>query len=268
MPADLQIPVGSLTFLTGASGSGKTSLLRLFMGMVQPTEGTLHVLGLDMGRAGHAEVRRLRQSVGPVFQAFRLIPGRTALENVMSGSRFLPSCSGQLRQEALDVLSRVGLSDKARTPVDRLSWGERQRVAIARAVARKPALILADEPTGNLDQENALNILHLLASFRDRQTTVVITTHATHLIAPVQPDFALRLEAGVLVARTLRMDQRASQINWLLQINRLLQNHRLLRSNRLLRNRGDTCGDTLTTGPINPGNAALFWTNRVSNLSH
>ena len=200
MPADLQIPVGSLTFLTGASGSGKTSLLRLFMGMVQPTEGTLHVLGRDMGRVGHAEVRRLRQSVGPVFQAFRLIPGRTALENVMSGSRFLPSCSGQLRQEALDVLARVGLSDKTRTPVERLSWGERQRVAIARAVARKPALILADEPTGNLDQENALNILHLLASFRDRQTTVVITTHATHLIAPVQPDFALRLEAGVLVA--------------------------------------------------------------------
>ena len=200
LPVELRLPVGSLTFLTGASGSGKTSLLRLFMGIVRPTEGALHVLGQDMNCAGHAEIRQLRQSLGPVFQEFRLVPGRTALENVMAGSRFLPSCSGQLRQESLEALSRVGLAAKAHAHVERLSWGERQRVAIARAVARKPALVLADEPTGNLDKENALHILSLLASFRDSQTTVVITTHATHLIAPVHPDCVVRLDAGVMVA--------------------------------------------------------------------
>lgn len=199
MPADIRIPEGTLAFLTGASGSGKTSLLRLFMGMVQPTDGQLLVMGQQMNRATPGEIRRLRQTIGPVFQDFRLVPGRTALENIMAGSRFLRSGSRHLRQEALEALARVGLPGKSHTYVERLSWGERQRVSIARAVVRGPGLILADEPTGNLDKENALLILSLLASFRDRQTTVVITTHATHLIADVHPDLIARLDAGVLV---------------------------------------------------------------------
>lgn len=198
LPASFQIRVGELVFLTGPSGSGKTSLLQLFIGMLRPTGGQLHVLGRDMGAIGTRDLRQLRQMVGPVFQDFRLVPGRTALENVMAGSRFLPGASRRFKADAVEALERVGLAGKTRSFVEHLSWGERQRVSIARAVARNPVLILADEPTGNLDKENALHILSLLASFRNRETTVVITTHATHLIPESAPDAIIQLDGGVL----------------------------------------------------------------------
>ena len=198
LPASFRIHVGELVFLTGPSGSGKTSLLQLIIGMLRPTGGQLHVLGRDMGGIGSRDLRQLRQTMGPVFQDFRLVPGRTALENVMAGSRFLPGASRHVRSDAIEALERVGLAGKTRSFVEHLSWGERQRVSIARAVARNPKLILADEPTGNLDRENALHILSLLASFRNRETTVIITTHATHLIAESAPDAIIQLDAGVL----------------------------------------------------------------------
>ena len=198
LPASFTVNTGDLVFLTGPSGSGKTSLLQLFIGMLRPTGGTLHVLGRNMGAVGTGELRHLRQSIGPVFQDFRLVPGRTALENVMAGSRFLSGSPRHIRADAQEALERVGLAGKTRSFVEHLSWGERQRVSIARAVARNPRLILADEPTGNLDKENALHILSLLASFRNRETTVVITTHATHLIAGCLPDAVLQLDHGVL----------------------------------------------------------------------
>lgn len=198
LPADLHVHQGELVFLTGPSGSGKTSLLHLLMGMIRPTGGQLHVLEQDMGTIQMREVRRLRQTLGPVFQDFRLVPGRTALENVMAGSRFLKPPAFECRKEAADALERVGLAGKAHAFVEHLSWGERQRVSIARAVARRPRLILADEPTGNLDKDNAMHILALLASFRNRDTTVLITTHATHLIENCFPDTVIQLDAGVL----------------------------------------------------------------------
>ena len=120
--------------------------------------------------------------IGPVFQEFKLIKGRTAMENVMLGMRFLGLPLRNIKEDASKALERVGLEHKALSLVENLSWGETQRVAIARAIARKPALILADEPTGNLDMSNALNILELLTSLKDEKTAIIITTHATHLI--------------------------------------------------------------------------------------
>ncbi len=179
---DLKIEPGELVYITGPSGSGKTSLLKLLMGVEYPTVGTLTVLGQPMSKGQAAGIRRLRRLIGPVFQEFRLIKGRTALENVMLGMRFLDVPHGSIRESARNALERVGLGQKTLSLVEHMSWGECQRVAIARAVARRPELIIADEPTGNLDKDNAINILELLKSFKDSKTTIIVTTHATHLI--------------------------------------------------------------------------------------
>ena len=195
---DLQIEAGDLVYITGRSGSGKTSLLKLFMGMEYPTQGNLTILGQPIAKGRTEGIRRLRMKIGPVFQEFRLIDGRTALENVILGMRFLDIPGRQMKDDAFAALERVGLEHKISSLVENMSWGERQRVAIARAVVRKPALILADEPTGNLDRENAMNILELLDSFKDRETSVVITTHATHLIGAANGAGHIRIEEGNL----------------------------------------------------------------------
>lgn len=178
----LKIHRGEFVYIIGPSGSGKTSLLKLMMGMEYPTSGYLNVLGRPVNRRNAGKIRKMRREIGPVFQEFKLIPGRTALENVIMGMRFLKVPYCEMMQDAKNALIVVGLEHKALTRVEKLSWGEAQRVAIARAVARRPQLILADEPTGNLDHDNAVNILRLLESFKDKDTTVIVTTHATHLM--------------------------------------------------------------------------------------
>lgn len=193
---DLHIEPGELVYITGSSGSGKTSLLKLLMGVEYPTSGTLSVLGQAMLKGQTAGVRRLRRAIGPVFQEFRLIKGRTAMENVMLGMRFLDIPHKHIKEDAYNALVKVGLGQKTLSLVEHMSWGECQRVAIARAVARRPGLIIADEPTGNLDKDNALNILELLKGFKDRKTTVIITTHATHLIEGEKEAVHLRMDNG------------------------------------------------------------------------
>lgn len=193
---NLTIKPGELVYITGPSGSGKTSLLKLLIGMEYASEGTLKVLEEEMDKGNERRMRRLRRVIGPVFQEFKLIEGRTALENVMMGMRFLGIPPKVLSEDAKNALIRVGLKHKQQAYVENLSWGEAQRVAIARAVARKPVLILADEPTGNLDQENAINILELLHSFKDNNTAVIITTHATHLIEGAGDATFIRVNSG------------------------------------------------------------------------
>lgn len=193
---NIEIKPGELVYITGHSGSGKTSFLKLLIGMEYPTSGSLTVLGQPMKKGRGWKIRRLRKKIGPVFQEFKLIEGRTALENVMMGMRFLRIPPRKMKAEAVNALTRVGLAHKIRSKVENLSWGEAQRVAIARAVARKPELIIADEPTGNLDYDNAINILHILDSFRDSKTAVVITTHATHLIENQEDATYVRVNKG------------------------------------------------------------------------
>ena len=201
---DLRIENGELVYITGPSGSGKTSLLKLLMGIEYPTEGSLEVLGQAIAKSQSIGIRKLRRSMGPVFQEFRLIKGRTALENVMLGMRFLEVSPRNIREVASNALLKVGLEHKALSLVEHLSWGESQRVAIARAVARRPALIIADEPTGNLDKDNALKILELLKTFRDNDTTVIITTHATHLIEGEKGAMHIRMDNGNMSWERLR----------------------------------------------------------------
>ncbi len=197
-PFDLTISKGEIVYITGPSGSGKTSLLKLMMGTVFPSSGAFEVMGQLIRPQNESAIRLMRRHIGPVFQEFRLLEGRSVYDNVMLGMRFLGIPLQEMKELTLSSIGLVGLEHKRNHTIDRLSWGECQRVAIARAVARKPKLIIADEPTGNLDRDNALNILNLLTSFSSDETSVIITTHATHLVDLVQPGTAITLEAGVL----------------------------------------------------------------------
>lgn len=203
---NLRIGSGELIYVTGPSGSGKTSLVKLLLGAEKPTSGDLTVLSQPMKNAGSTTIRHLRQQMGPVFQELKLIPGRTAVENVMTGMRFLDIPHRQLKTRALAALEKVRLTHKAQSRSENLSWGEKQRVGIARAIAREPKLILADEPTGNLDRDNAVNILQLLDSLRNSETSVIITTHATHLIDSQAASQLIHLEYG-LVKPTARQEE-------------------------------------------------------------
>lgn len=192
----LDIRKGEIVYITGPSGSGKTSLLKLFMGMEIPTSGSLNVLGLDIKNSREKDIRAMRRKIGPIFQEFKLVSGRSSLENVMMGLRFLGIKNKRIKEIAKDSLISVGLGHKIESMVENLSWGETQRVGIARAISRKPDLIIADEPTGNLDVGNALNILKLLTSVKPKNTTVIITTHATHLIEGIEKGKFLYVEEG------------------------------------------------------------------------
>lgn len=193
---DLTIGDSELVYLTGPSGSGKTSLLKLIMGMEYPTLGIVKVMGQVISGEKSEDLRSMRKRIGPVFQELKLVPGRSTMDNVLMGIRFLDFTRQEIKENAEDALEKVGLSHKAYSMVENLSWGEAQRVAIARAIARKPRLILADEPTGNLDHDNAINILNILASFRQRNTSVVVATHATHLIENQRNITIIRMDQG------------------------------------------------------------------------
>ncbi len=179
---NLLIPKGELVYITGPSGSGKTSFIKLLLGIERPSSGSLRVLDYSMEKISSKELQSLRQKIGPIFQDFKLLNGRSVYDNVLVGLRFLDYSNEIMHELSLKAMEKVGLSHKIHAPVENLSYGERQRVAIARAVARNPKIIIADEPTGNLDKKNALMVLNLLKSFKNKETSVIITTHALALI--------------------------------------------------------------------------------------
>lgn len=197
----ITIPSGKIVYITGPSGSGKTSFIKLLLGMEEPSSGELTVLGSSMNSIHEKELRNLRQQIGPIFQDFKLLDGRPVNENVLVGMRFLPIKKEDMYERALEALEKVGLSHKVHSSVENLSYGERQRVAIARSVARNPKLIIADEPTGNLDKKNALIILDLLRSFKNPDTTIIITTHATHLIENKKDCIHIQVENGKMIVK-------------------------------------------------------------------
>ncbi len=193
---NIEIPTGELVFITGPSGSGKTSFVKLILGMEKLTQGELLVLDYKMKSIKDNELIKLRQAIGPIFQDFKLLPGRSVCDNVLVGMRFLDIDKILMYEKALKALEKVGLSHKVHSSVENLSYGEKQRVAIARAIAREPKLIIADEPTGNLDKKNSIIIFDLLKSFKSKDTTVLITTHATHLIKDIDDSLHIQVEDG------------------------------------------------------------------------
>jgi len=192
------IPEGGFRWLLGPSGAGKTSLLRLLHLAVRPTQGRLTLLGQDIGAAGRARLPMLRRRIGMVFQDFRLLPHLSAFDNVALPLRLAGRPEGQIRVDAVELLSWVGLSKKLLSRPAELSGGEQQRVAIARAVVARPLLLLADEPTGNLDEPQAERLMQLLHEMNRLGTTVVVATHNAALVTR-HPAHTLRLADGQLV---------------------------------------------------------------------
>ena len=183
--ATLSVDKGDFVFLTGPSGAGKSTLLRLLLRQDVPTGGILRVGGRDLADLSRREVQAYRRTLGFIFQNFNLIPTRTVLENVAIVPRVLGQSDDQQKRRAFQVLKWVGLQHRISAFPEELSGGEQQRVAIARALVNDPVLILADEPTGNLDPDLALDIMNLLREINARGTTVLVATHDRELIRRV-----------------------------------------------------------------------------------
>ncbi len=195
---DLRIDTGALVVLKGNSGSGKSTLLSLLAGLDRPTSGSLTVCGWDLDRVSEGELTQFRRTaVGVVFQHFNLLPGLSVMENVMLPALLAGKVRERAARRARDLLEAVGLRERAHHRPNQLSGGEMQRTAIARALVNDPALILADEPTGNLDSRNGQGVIELLAELNRRQgRTVIIATHST--LADGMCDTTIRLRDGAI----------------------------------------------------------------------
>jgi cell division transport system ATP-binding protein len=173
----LEIDKGEFVFLVGASGSGKSSLMRMILREDIPTSGSIHVLGENLIGIPNRRVPHFRRKVGVVFQDFRLLPNKTAAQNVAFSLEVIGKSRGFISEAVPDVLRLVGLEDKANSLPSELSGGEQQRIALARAIVNKPAILLADEPTGNLDPTTSMDIMALLDRISLSGTTIVMATH-------------------------------------------------------------------------------------------
>ncbi len=181
----LHVGRGEFVFLTGPSGAGKSTLLRILIGQEVPTSGRVVVDGKDLSALKPADIQRYRRTVGFVFQDFKLVPRKTVFENVMFALRILGVPDVQQRRKTFQVLKWVGLQHRATAYPIELSGGEQQRVAIARALVNEPVLVLADEPTGNLDPDLAIEIMDLFRDMNAGGTTVLVATHDRELIRRV-----------------------------------------------------------------------------------
>ncbi|GAA4186041.1 hypothetical protein GCM10022288_08990 [Gryllotalpicola kribbensis] len=173
---------GEFVFLVGASGSGKSSCLRLILKEEKPTKGKIHVLGQDLGTISSRKVPYFRRNLGVVFQDFRLLPNKTVYQNVAFTLQVIGKSRGFIQEAVPDVLKMVGLDGKAQRMPHELSGGEQQRVAIARAVVNKPQILLADEPTGNLDPATSAGIMSVLERINAGGTTIIMATHEAHFV--------------------------------------------------------------------------------------
>ncbi|PYM41038.1 MAG: cell division ATP-binding protein FtsE [Candidatus Rokuibacteriota bacterium] len=194
----LRVNKGEFVVLTGASGAGKTTLLRLLYRDDLPSDGDVEVFGHDLGALKHRDVAALRRSIGVVFQDAKLLPVRTVYENVAFVLRVLGTPKREITQRVFDALRVVGLSSRAQAYPAQLSQGEAQRASLARAIVRKPPLLLADEPTGNLDEAMEDEILGTLRDIWAGGTTVVLATHQTYLAQALRRR-TLTLQSGRLV---------------------------------------------------------------------
>ncbi|MEZ3161775.1 cell division ATP-binding protein FtsE [Microbacterium sp. BWT-B31] len=195
---DFEVLRGEFVFLVGASGSGKSSCLRLILREETPSDGRVVVLGRDLRSLSNRKVPYFRRHIGAVFQDFRLLPNKTVFQNVAFTLQVIGSSRGFIQQAVPEVLSLVGLAGKEKRFPHELSGGEQQRVAIARALANRPQVLLADEPTGNLDPGTSIDIMQLLARINEGGTTVVMATHEAGFVDQMQRR-VIELQDGALV---------------------------------------------------------------------
>lgn len=194
----LTIDKGEFVFLIGPSGAGKSTILKLILKEEEPTEGRVEVNDLELTKLSRRNVPYLRRNVGVVFQDFRLLPNKTVYENVEFAMEIVGSSPKEIRRRVPNVLAMVNLSDKANSFPDQLSGGEKQRVSIARAIVNNPPVLIADEPTGNLDPDTAEEIMDVLVDINKRGTTVLMATHAKDIVDKMQKR-VLEIDQGIIV---------------------------------------------------------------------
>ena len=195
---NLKIEQGEFVFIVGDSGSGKSTLIKLIMKELEPTSGTIIVNGNNLSRMKHRKVAMYRRNIGVVFQDFRLLPSKTVYENVAFAMQVVETNPKYIRRNVPQILSMVGLGKKAKAYPNQLSGGEQQRVALARAIINRPPILLADEPTGNLDPDTAWDIMELIQEINRNGTTVVISTHAKEIVDKMQKR-VIKINKGVVL---------------------------------------------------------------------
>ncbi|MBQ4232400.1 MAG: cell division ATP-binding protein FtsE [Lachnospiraceae bacterium] len=195
---NLKINNGEFVFVVGASGSGKSTLIKLILKELSPTEGRVTIMGNDLSTVKSKGLPLIRRQMGVVFQDFRLLKDRTVYENVAFAMQVVETPKRDIKIRVNELLSMVGLANKEKAYPDELSGGEQQRVALARALANRPKLLLADEPTGNLDVDNANEIMKLLERANARGTTVVVVTHNMDVVNSMRKR-VITLSHGILI---------------------------------------------------------------------
>ena len=203
----LHIETGEFVFVVGDSGSGKSTLIKLLLKELEPTSGSIVINGQRLGNIRHRDVPRFRRNLGVVFQDFRLLKDRNVYENVAFSQRVIGKSAKSMRRKVPAVLSMVGLAAKYKSYPRQISGGEQQRVAIARALVNEPKILLADEPTGNLDSHNAWDIMKLLDEINQRGTTVLVVTHNLDIVKTMKKR-VITMKKGVVVS-----DERAGDAN-------------------------------------------------------
>lgn len=196
---NLHIEEGEFVFVVGESGSGKSTFIRLLLKELEPTEGTIEINGQDIGNLRRKQIPKFRRNIGVVFQDFRLLKDRNVYENVAFAQRVVGTSTKVIRSQVPQMLSVVGLAAKYKSLPRQLSGGEQQRVAIARALVNEPKILLADEPTGNLDENNAWEIMKLLEEINERGTTVVVVTHNLEIVKAMKKR-VITMKKGVVVS--------------------------------------------------------------------
>ena len=195
----LKIEEGEFVFIVGDSGSGKSTLIKLLLRELLPTSGNIEVNGLDVVALKHKEIPKFRRNIGVVFQDFRLLKDRNVYENVAFAQRVVQTPTKEIKKNVPSILSTVGLAGKYKARPRQLSGGEQQRVALARALVNKPPILLADEPTGNLDPKNSWEIMKLLEEINARGTTVLVVTHNREIVNAMKKR-VITMNKGVIIS--------------------------------------------------------------------
>ena len=196
---NLKIEQGEFVFIVGDSGSGKSTLIKLIMKELEPTSGTIIVNGNNLSRMKHRRVPMYRRNIGVVFQDFRLLKDRNIYENIAFAQRVTETPTRIIKKKVPAALSLVGLAQKYKAFPKELSGGEQQRVALARALVNRPNILLADEPTGNLDPKNSLEIMKLLEEINERGTTVLVVTHNQEIVNEMKKR-VITMKKGVVIS--------------------------------------------------------------------
>ncbi len=195
----LHIEAGEFVFIVGDSGSGKSTLIKLLLRELIPTSGSIQVNNIDVANLRHKEIPKYRRSLGVVFQDFRLLKDRNVYENVAFAQRIVQTPNKEIKKNVPSILSTVGLAGKYKARPKQLSGGEQQRVALARALVNNPPILLADEPTGNLDPKNSWEIMKLFEDINAQGTTVVVVTHNREIVNAMKKR-VITMNKGVIVS--------------------------------------------------------------------